>query len=663
MPAPDLSSSPRSLAGVGSVGLGAGAGLLLLTGPSLPLAWGVLPAAGVLVLALGLGWWRATGLRAGDGASVAAWQRGVLAPLLLLPMLVVVAAAARMIAGICVAYPPAIAALLVLGVLAPLACGRGARAGLLALLVAGLAIAAAITAGRMEAQAPGARGFAHTGPILGIHPFQATAIVIDGYGPFDLPINDYVEPDGSRGYGPQALAEALQRDLAAIAEQQFADGPARAYQAFAGARVEAVELPALQERLDQPIAAGAVEPRLVVWSGTTGWRSRVEFVCPGSLTRPGPRPADTVMDRMCPDKYSSEASAGLGVTGRWTGYTEGRGVGRPSLAGFGARNDPQGGPQGGALALRWEQRAWAWVALGLLAPVLLWPVTGRGLVRVGAGLAALGLAVLAVMLVGTWPSGQVPALASAIPWASPWGPSQWSPALALLLLASLGRRAAAGPTAVVGLASWGVAAGLAAAVWLRPTLHGIAGDALVGGLAEALHGGGIFGVTIASMIDLGAAEVIAASVVIAGLLGLLGALLGSALPVVAGLIAPRRAGAAARWIGLAVLLAAAALVLSRKTVGGAALLTPALALGLAAVTGLGLAAWRGPRRGLRIADHVLAVVLVVAAAGEAWAGRHNLFHGALLGLGVIAALVSLGLVAGPRRVRSVAPGPGKASQG
>jgi hypothetical protein len=112
--------------------------------------------------------------------------------------------------------------------------------------------------------------------------------VIDGYGPFDLPINDFVEPDGSRGYGPEALAEALQRDLAQIAEQQFADGPARAYQAFAGARVEAVVLPAQQERLDRPVEA-PTEPRLVVWSGTTGWRSRVEFVCPGQRNDPRPR--------------------------------------------------------------------------------------------------------------------------------------------------------------------------------------------------------------------------------------------------------------------------------------------------------------------------------------------------------------------------------------
>lgn len=129
----------------------------------------------------------------------------------------------------------------------------------------------------MEAQAPGARGFAHSGPILGIHPFQATAIVIHGYGPFDLPINDYVEPDGSRGYGPAALAEALQRDLAAIAEQQFADGPARAYQAFAGARgggggaAGAAGAPRLRRSRPGRRSRG--------WwcgPGTTGWRSRVE---------------------------------------------------------------------------------------------------------------------------------------------------------------------------------------------------------------------------------------------------------------------------------------------------------------------------------------------------------------------------------------------------
>ncbi|HEY0137798.1 MAG TPA: hypothetical protein VGB85_27120, partial [Nannocystis sp.] len=270
-------SAPAALAG--------GVGLVLLAGPGLPLAWGLLPAALALALAVVVGRWRTRDrapedLEAAPGSSPAPW---LLAPLLVLPAIVLVAVAARVIAAMCVASPPAIAALVVLCVLAP-AIG-GARRGLgigLALAIAALAVAAAIGAARFEAAGPGARGFAHSGPILGIHPFQSTAIVIDGFGPFDLPINDYVEPDGSRGYKPAELAEALQRDLAAIAEQQFADGPARAYQAFAGARVEAVLLPAIQERLDRPVEAGTSEPRLLVWSGTTGARSRVEFLCPGT---------------------------------------------------------------------------------------------------------------------------------------------------------------------------------------------------------------------------------------------------------------------------------------------------------------------------------------------------------------------------------------------
>ena len=40
----------------------------------------------------------------------------------------------------------------------------------------------------------------------------------------------------------------------------------------------------------------------------------------GGLGRIDPRgpQGETVMNRMCPDKYASEASAGLGVTGRWS---------------------------------------------------------------------------------------------------------------------------------------------------------------------------------------------------------------------------------------------------------------------------------------------------------------------------------------------------------
>lgn len=644
MPAPAAASTSPVVGG-----FVAGLGLLLLTGPALPLAWGVLPAVVVGALALGLGRWRAAGLV--DVAALAGqepWRRRVLAALVVLPVIVVVASAVRLIAGVCVAFPAASAALVVLTLLGALVRGRGIAAVVVAVVVGGLAIAAAIGAARIEASAPAGRGFAHSGAILGIHPFQTTAIVIDGYGPFDLPINDYVEPDGSRGYGPAALAEALQRDLAAIAEQQFADGPARAYQAFAGATVEAVELPSQQERLDRPVEA-PTEPRLVVRSGTTGWRSRVEFVCPGMRNDPRARQPDAVLERMCPDKYSSEASAGLGVTGRWTGYTEGRGVAWPNLGRLvgGSRNDPVDG----ALVLRWELRGWAWIALLLLVPAALWPSVARGVSRGAAVIAAAALAVLLVMVVGTWPSVQVPALASASPWSSLGSLEAWAPALVLVLAASLGRGVAAGAAALIGATGWGLAGALAAGVWLAGGT-GIAGEALVGGLAGGLQRG--------VGIELGVAEAIAASVVVASVVGLVAGLLGPVLGLVGSLVQVRRTW----WIGLGVIVAAGSLVVSRKTVGGAALLTPALALALAAVTAMALCgASRGRVRVVRVLDHGLAVVMVVVAAAEVWAGHHNLYAAALLGVGVIAAVASLGLVVGPRPVRSPSAEPHNASQG
>lgn len=652
MPAspPSWSSCPAFAA------LAGGLGLLALTGPSLPLDWGAVPAAAALVIAVALGRWRAAGLgELGSGAvGLAPWRRWILAALVLLPTIVIVAAAARTIAGLCVTTASAMIAAIVLvpGSLV-LARVRGIAAIGVAIVVVIATLAAAIVAARFEAAGPGARGFAHTGPILGIHPFQSTAIVIDGYGPFDLPINDYVEPDGSRGYGPAALAEALQRDLAAIAEQQFADGPARAHAAFADARVEAVQLPAIAERLDRPVEAGTTEPRLIVWSGTTGPRSRVEFLCPGTLNDPRPRAADDVMDRMCPDKYSSEASAGLGVTGRWTGYTEGRGLARPRLI------DLLGGSREHAGALLWELRLLGWLALLLLVPALWGPAGARGLVRGGAALAGLAAAVLGVMVVCTWPSGQVGALERAAPWSSPWSPALWAPALALALVASVARGPGARgrlEVALVGLTmvftGWALAGALAALTWIRPGLQGIAGEGLVLGLGDALYGllrGGPLA------LELGAAEAIAAAVLVAALLGLLAALLGPATALAAGLLTPagREPGRGrARWIGAGVLVAAGLLLLSRKTVGGAALLTPALALGLAAVTGLALAGAQGRSRALRAVDHLLAVGLVLWAAAEAGADRRNLSMAAALLVGVGVAALSLGLLVGPRAVRS-----------
>ncbi len=659
MAAPPPSPVPVSAAAA----LAGGVGLALLAGPVLPLGWGLLPAAVALVVALGLGRWRAAGLSSTDdrpdlaaSSSTSSARRWSIALLVVLPAAVLVAVVVRVIAALCVAWPPAIAGLL-LCVLAPI-LGRVRRlvAAGLAVVLALVVVAAAIGLARFESAGPGARGFAHTGPILGIHPFQSTAIAIDGFGPFDLPINDYVEPDGSRGYGPAALAEALQRDLAAIAELKFGQGPARAYQAFAGARVEAVDLPAIQERLDRPVEPGATEPRLIVWSGTTGPRSRVEFLCPGSRNDPRPREPDDVMDRMCPDKYSSEASAGLGATGRWTGYTEGRGVARLSLAR--ALGWSGGGDSGGAATRLWEPRLWAWLALLLLVPAVVWPVSARGLARAAMGLCGAALAVLAGMFVWTWPSVQVGVLERAAPWTSPWRLTQWSPALALLLLASARRGASrVGATlpimpVLVGLSTWAVAGALAATLWTGPI--GADPQALVVGLAEAVHRQGLA--------ELAAAEAITAAVVVAAMLGLAAALLGPTLGFAGRLVAPARGPEAARRLGVAVLVAAAQLVLSRKTLGGAALLTPALALALAACTGI--AALRaGPGRRWRAVDHLLAVGLVVWATAEAWADRSNPFMAAALLVGVVAGVSSLILVVGPRAVRSPKVSPSAGPQG
>jgi len=656
--------------------LGASFGLLALGGATLPLDWGAAPALAGLVVALGLGGWRARTLRGMDAATIAALPRArrwIVAALVVLPAVIVVASAARAIAGLCVATPPAIAALLVLVGLAIVpARGRGTSAAL-GVVAAGLAIAAAIAAARFEAAGPGARGFAHGGPILGIHPFQTTAIVIDGHGPFDLPINDYVEPDGSKGYGPAALAEALQRDLEAIAAQQFSDGPARAYRAFAGARVEAVDLPATQERLDRPALAGATEPHIVVWSGTTGQGSRVEFVCPGARNDPRPRPAEAVMERMCPDKYSAEASAGLGLTGRWTGYTEGRGRARVSLAaalGW-ARSDDASG----ARVTLWEQRLWAWIVLLLIGALALRPGSAAGLARGAAALAGGGAAVLGAMVLGTCPPVQVGWLARAAAWRSPWSPGQWTPALAVTLAccaaagSGVRRRgwqiaaAIGGGTiflatiffatiflATIFLATWAVAGRLAALEWAVPAADGGL-EPLARGLGEALHRG--------VAVDLPAAEAIAAAALVAGLLALVIAALGPALRLVRGLLRPDAADpatrGAARWIGPGlvgvVIVLAGLLVLSRKTLGGAALLTPALALALTAASGLACQ-MAGRGRWLRAVDHALAVGLVLWTAAAAWADRSNPMMAAALVVGVVAGLCGLTLLARPTAVRS-----------
>ena len=639
---------------------GAGLGLAVLTGPGLPLNFGAAPALAALGLAGLLGAWRARALRAslvGGWSTVLAGldpgSRWILVGVWVLPAVIVAASVVRAIAGLCVAFPPAIAGLGVLVLLGLVPARRRLAGVVLALLAGSLALAAVVGAARFEAAGPSARGFAHGGPILGIHPFQSTAIVIDGYGPFDLPINDYVEPDGSRGYGPAALAEALERDLRAIADLQFADGPARAWQAFAGARVEAVVVPAVQERRDRPPDHGPEEPSLVVYSGNYGPGSRVEFVCPGSRNDPRPRGQDPVMERMCPDKYAAEASAGLGLTGRWTGYTEGRGNPRISLAGL------LGWSRVDESTRLWEPRLWAWLVLVLLGGLALRPAALGGLARGAGALALAGGAVFTVMVVWTWPSVQVDWLAHAPTWRSPWSPTLWAPALALLLVIHLGgarsARAAALPGVVVGLVvgvtSWALAGRLAALGWAsRGPTDGLEG--LVRGIGEALQQ--------RTAIDLQVAEAIAATTVLAGLLALLAAVLGPLLRRTGELLAPLAPSRRSSVLVLLVVLSGL-LVLSRKTVGGAALLGPALALALAGASGLtarvgGRGGWS---RTVAAVDHGLSVALVLWAASEAWAERDNPMMAAWLLIGVAMALVSLVLLRRPTAVRS----PQEAPQG
>lgn len=635
-PAPDAQRSRPF--GLGGVAVAAGLGLV--AGLSLPLGRGLAPALAVGVCAIALVARRGP---VGDPARLGALPRAhrlALAALLLAPAIPVVTVAARGLAGLAVAYPASLWALVpaLLAAFAP--PGRAwSRGPVLAVLVAGTFLAGAWGA-RFEAAGAHARGETWGGPILGIHPFQATAVLVDGYGPFDLPINDFVEPDGSKGYGPEGLAAALERDLHAIAALQYRDyGPARAYEAFAGATVVAEQLPGVPERLDRE-PDHPTEPRLHVTSGGVGRRSRVEFVCPGAPNDPRPRQPDAVMERMCPDKYSSEASAGLGLTGRWTGYAEL--LGQPRLGLGRALGWPRE-------RVRDELRAWAFIAIGLVA-LAAWGARGRaaaGLARWGGGV-ALAAAVLSILLLLPGLSSQVEA------WAGGGGsPAAIAPWIALLALGS-GHAALADPDAggaargpwlrILPLlaATLGLAGSLAAATWLVPELAPPAAvsdpvplEGLVAGLGEALHRG--------AGIGLFAAEGIVAAAAVALLVGLLAALLGPVTRVAGSALAPGRPLAAARVALVAVVVPAALLVLSRKTVGAAVLLPAAAAMAWMAGTGLALAIPARVRgRWLAVLDHLLAAAIVVVAAIQTLAAYDN--HMTRITLIVCAGVTAAGLV-------------------
>ncbi len=377
-----------------------------LCGSVLPFANGILVPMLGLVATAACGVWLARTLRR-PLRQVPLLGRRALVGLWIIFGGLVATLTTRMIGALVVAFPAVVWTLL--GILCVAAIAARARAPGLRWLAVPTLVLACVVGTRFEAGAVDARGAAQSGPILGIHPFQSTSIAIDGFGPIDIPFNDFVEADGSRGYSPQAAGEALERALHKMAEVHFADGPARARQAFAGARVEVVETTPVFERLDKQPDED-VHRRFIVHSGTIGQRSRMAFACPGRRLDPRGMQPDRVTEQMCPDKYTSEASAGLGVTGRWTGYVEFRGnerLGLGPLLGW-TRSDE---PLGRRHTLR-EAWGWAWIALVFAlivslrrAAVPVLGATGRIAAStlifvVVAGLASVATGTVALQLLG-----------------------------------------------------------------------------------------------------------------------------------------------------------------------------------------------------------------------------------------------------------------------
>jgi hypothetical protein len=296
---------------------------------------------------------------------------------------------ARALGRVSIEVPATLWALPIVGV--GLLLGRGDRRGA-AVVALVVALAAALVGTWFEARGPQPRGLVHSGPIIGVHPRQVVAVRIDGFGPHDLVVDDYVDPPGGLGYDPEHWAEWLELELHAIAQTHYPDGPARAHEAFANAEVrviDAVVPPA--ERAAYPSQLG-VEVR----SGTTGQGSKVEFECPGQ-TLGASRSATPDSGRACPRKYVIDGSTGLGVSSRFPGYTEVRGRDRARVATW--LGWPHANARRDRRSLALESGAWllvlvigAW-GIGRRRSIGREPTSASTL----AGLAALGLALIGVI--------------------------------------------------------------------------------------------------------------------------------------------------------------------------------------------------------------------------------------------------------------------------
>jgi hypothetical protein len=613
----DHTPAPATIASV----LAASVGLVWLAGASWPLAWGSAPALGLaIVVAIAVA--RRTGAAPLGGWPAAFAPRRPEVRVAIVVGTGFVAAvfgAAGLVAlgQVLFAFPAAILPTLV--AIAALAFGSQLSSWL-RLAIAPALVGLALVGARCESEGVDARGGAYSGPILGIHPFQSTAVIVDGFGPFDLPINDFVEPAGGRGYDPVAYGEAIELALHRIAEVHFAHGPLRAHQAFADATVEPLSTSPVRERLDRDVPASIADvpaPRIVVRSGTTGPRSRVEFVCPGQRDDPRPPRPDTVTSRSCPTKYAPEASAGLGLTGRWPGYAEWRGNERLGLV------RALGGSRPLDEASRSDRERERWgigaIATLLVAVAVAWPSRRRGALDLGpATMLVLPLGVLVVLVAVTqgrpgafaaferaasWRSFTAEAGAAAATWigvaaiAALWWPGRprraddrsW-PWLAALLLAAF------------------VASDLQGARWLSP--------AALGGEAPFADAVALLADRVAAALglvaDVGAAlpsdatpwlkseqvDAIAATCIAAALVAACFALVGAVARV--GDALPQRPRALSPWLALAAAGFAVALAVSRKTDGGLALIPAATGVAIA----LGSTLRRIAARGAWPRDHV-----------------------------------------------------------
>lgn len=282
---------------------------------------------------------------------------------------------ARVLVSVPMLVPGLVLALLGLGLLARRSGARAAGLVLVA-LVAGTALGELL-----EREGATPQGRVDSSPLLGVHPRQAVAITIDGYGPHDVIADDYVEPSGVQGHDPQRWAARLESELHAIAARHYAEGPARAREAFGGAAVVVVT-PAI---VPEDAAKLAIVTGVAVRSGTRGEGSSVAFGCAGAVLDPrrdaGPGASE------CPHKYARDGSTGLGLSPRWPGYTELRGRDRLRLAAL--LGWPSGTPEHDERLLALEL---ALLALALLA-ALAW--ISRGASRPTLD----GLALLAALLV------------------------------------------------------------------------------------------------------------------------------------------------------------------------------------------------------------------------------------------------------------------------